>query len=421
MCDNHHNNNTGTNGLTENRYNVIVKMLYSIAKREGIENPKFEISKGSEKGDGFVGEKNRVILQGSNKSMDLFVKGAPTSEAFQKLFDTRPLYLLEIMFYKDVYPTFNKFQTEKNIPKPFTSVIEYVDICSEEGNQILIMQNARSLGYELSDKMKRMNKEHVEFVYTEYGKYHGISFAMKDQQRKAYQELVNRIPAVALEIFSEKMAEPLIEMAKQGKPLFDPETETDKYNRYLDYLDNMLEKIKGLAQQNHPYTVIVHGDCWSNNMMFKYSSKSDKVHPESMCLLDFQLIGQASPVMDLAYFLYASAPKEIYDNLDHYLHVYYDSLSKTIRDLGSDPEVLMPFEELKHHWKLYSVYGLMMSSMVLKICTQERDEIMEFTEVMDATNGEDMMAGLTKKGKHDKLYNQRLKDLIEHMMDNDYI
>lgn len=410
-----------TNGLTENRYNVIMKMLQAIAKREGIKNPKFEMSKGSEKGDGFVGEKSRVIIQGDNKSMDLFVKGAPTNEAFIKAFDPRPIYLLEIMFYNDVYPTLNKFQTEKNIPNPFNGVIECVDTCSDLRNEILILQNIRTLGYELWDKMKQMNKEHVEFVYTEYGKYHGISYALKDQQPKAYQELVDRLPTVALDLFTEKMADALTQMAEKGRSLFDPEREADKYNKYSQYLDNLQDKIKALAQQNHPYAIIVHGDCWSNNMMFKYASNGDKVRPEKMCLLDFQLIGQGSPVLDLAYFTYASSPKAIYGNLDHYLKIYYKSLCKTIRDLGSDPEQLIPFEVLKDHWKLYSKYGLLMSSLVLKICTQERDEIMEFAEVMEETNGEDMLHGFTKKGKHDDLYNQRLKDLLEHMIDNEYI
>lgn len=415
-----HNNNTATNGLTENRYNVIIKMLHSIAKREGIENPKIEMSKGSEKGDGFIGEKSRAILQGDNKSMDLFVKGAPTDQAFKDLFDPRPIYLLEIMFYNDVYPAFNKFQSEKNIPKPFTSIVECVDTCSEEGNEILILQNARNLGYELSDKMKQMNKEHIEFIYTEYGKYHGISFALKDQQPKVYQALVDKLPINALALIAEKLEVGILKMVEKGKELFDPEKEADKYNTYSAYVDNLHDFVLNVAHHKDAYKVIVHGDCWSNNMMFKYAANSDKSCPEKMCLVDFQLIGETSPVLDLSYVLYASSPKEIYDNLDQYLHVYHNSLSKTIRDLGSDPEVLMPFDELKNQWKMYSRYGLMMASGVLKICIQERDEVMDFAEALEENNG-DPMAGFTKEGKHEALYHKRFRNLIEHMIANEFI
>lgn len=409
-----------TYGLTEYRFNKIMEMLHTIAKREGISNPKFDISKGSERGDGYCGEKTRVALKGDNKSMDLFVKGAPTDDAFKKAFDPRPIFLLEIMFYTDILPIFNDFQISKKISNPFTSLIECFDTCNDAENEVLVLQNVKSLGYEQWNKKNQMNKEHVEFVYTEYGKYHGISYALRDQKPEVYQGLLDRLPVVAMEQMGRTMPDSFNQMAELGRGLFDPVKEADLYKKYVAYLDYLPDYVQKLADQTDQYRVFIHGDCWSSNMMFKYAS-SDKMRPEKMCFLDFQICASHSPAMDLSYFMYSSSPKEIYDNLDHYLQVYYDSLSKTIRDLGSDPEALIPFAELKNQWKKFSRYGLMMSSIVLKICIQEEDEVMDFSDAMEASGGTEKMAGFTKKGRHDAVYNERLKSLLVHMIKNNFL
>lgn len=411
-----------SSALTESRYNVILSILQKIAIKEGITNPKIDIIKGCEKGDGYGGEKSIAIVKGDNKTLELFIKGAPTNPAIKQAMDLRPIYMLEILFYQDIYPTFNEFQTRKNIPKPFTSVIGCVDTCTEIDNELLILQNARNLGFELWDRKKQMNPEHTAFVFTEYGKFHGLSYALKDQEPKVFQDLVGRFYANGFEILARLVLDACIKLAENVKSQFDPSKEASVYTSYCKFVGSMREFFVKLQHDDeNKYKVITHGDCWCNNMMFKYAPNSNKTTPERMCLLDFQIIGHASPVLDLAYFMYASAPREVYDNLDNYLKIYHDSLTKTVCDLGSNQNVVPTWAELKNQWKLYSKYGLIMAMLALKACLQETDEVQDIAEVVEANENNDLMAGFTKSIKNDDLYYQIITSVIRHMAANDFL
>jgi len=256
-------------------------------------------------------------------------------------------------------------------------------------------------------------------VFKEYGKLHGTSFAMKDQNAQLYEGMEQNLE----EIFSRKTSPPdmfsmFFAAMDKLKDLFCPEQEKEYYERTLllkDAISNFFEE----AEENPgDHTVICHGDCWCNNMMFKYEDKANPNKPTGMCLLDFQIAKTASPVIDLSYFFYVSSPKEFMDNLDHYLKIYYESLCQHVRALGSDPEKLFPFSALKSDWKRLSKFGFIMSTMVFKAMLREKDEILDFTDVTAETSMSDIFG---KESKSDVLVNARLKSLITHLFENDFI
>ncbi|ENN80771.1 hypothetical protein YQE_02811, partial [Dendroctonus ponderosae] len=93
------------------------------------------------------------------------------------------------------------------------------------------------------------------------------------------------------------------------------------------------------------YAAWTHGDiCWSNNLMFKYCANGEL---ESIKFLDHQLGRNSTPVHDLSYLFYSGALKAEFYKLDYYLDLYYQSFSKFARELGADPNELLPLEALK--------------------------------------------------------------------------
>lgn len=409
------------NGTTKERYEIIIKMLQNIVKYEGIKNAKIDILDGYVKGEGYAGEKHLANLYGDNKTMELFVKGAPTNEAYKKVCNLRLMFLCEILFYKDIIPIYFDFQRRKNIAKPFTSVLKCVESCIDVGNEIIIMENAKSLGYKMWDKKLLMNQEHVNIAFVEFGKLHGLAYALKDQHPEIYQGILDKFPGNVLEEIGEGFIPGLQALAEKGKLLLCPEKQGSAYECYSKYVDSMPEFQRNLVHQKDEYSIIIHGDAWSSNIMFKYDDHSNQSIPKQMILLDFQMIREGSPVLDIAYLMYACASKEVYNNLNHHLQIYYDSLSRTIRDLGSNPEVLFPFEVLKHQWEIYAKFGLTMAVLNLKASIQEDDEVLDMTEGLEQSGGTDMLAGFTKDCRNEELYHQRLKELIIHMIDCKFI
>ena len=131
-----------------------------------------------------------------------------------------------------------------------------------------------------------------------------------------------------------------------------------------------------------------------------------------MRLIDFQLMFVGTPVCDLSYCLYSGASKKVFDNLNDYLEVYYDSFSSFVKSLGSDTEKLFPFSALKDHWKKYSRFGLIMALAVIKMKLTHSEDIVDLTDDIEM----DQFAEIMAKQKFDaESYNKRVRGLLWHM------
>lgn len=47
----------------------------------------------------------------------------------------------------------------------------------------------------------------------------------------------------------------------------------NKFENFLD--DNFFQRMVALVQPKEPVSVICHGDCWTNNILFKYSDAGE--------------------------------------------------------------------------------------------------------------------------------------------------
>lgn len=81
-------------------------------------------------------------------------------------------------------------------------------------------------------------------------------------------------------------------------------------------------------------------------------------------ILDYQTIAYVSPAYDIFHNLFHSIDKELRDlEYENLLTLYYETLSKTIRQLGSDPNELFTFANLKNELKRFGNYALIMGPL----------------------------------------------------------
>lgn len=138
-----------------------------------------------------------------------------------------------------------------------------------------------------------------------------------------------------------------------------------------------------------------------------------------MALVDFQLSRLGSPVLDLAYFVYVSAPKPVLDNLNDYLVIYYESLSTNLIQLGSDPSKVYPFGVLQQHWGKYARFALTVGSVIIHAMLSDADEAVDFAEVADS--GKDVSASFDYEIKEQAEYERRMRDMFLHFSENNFI
>lgn len=252
--------------------------LNKIAKDEGFVEHTLHYESGSNHGDGFIAAMVAVTIKGkrmvdldNEKELSLMCKLLPENKARREFFNSVLLFEREVLVYNEILPMFEKFQLERNIslsdgffkyPKSYLAVAD-----ATKNHYVIIMENVKVSGYELWDKMIPVDFDTSSIFVATLGRFHGLSFALRDQKPELFQKLLD------LEVVLTAMAEsPNVVNMMTGS--------IDKANEHLVREDeiNLLNKLKEnytplfkkLFARNAAgrSAVFIHGDCWNNNFCF---------------------------------------------------------------------------------------------------------------------------------------------------------
>lgn len=154
--------------------------------------------------------------------------------------------------------------------------------------------------------------------------------------------------------------------------------------------------------------------------ILSYLSFTIKDITEDLRFIDWQGIQYASPAIDLLYNIFSSTDKALrvkeYDNM---LMCYHKSLAKMVKLLGSDPDNLFTFEDLKRELKRCGNFALLMAPMLIQISQADSSEAPSFDEMFDKmTKGEtnqEFITGLSAKGQLQ--YDQQINGVVEHIIE----
>jgi len=135
---------------------------------------------------------------------------------------------------------------------------------------------------------------------------------------------------------------------------------------------------------------------------------------QNVRLLDHQLLRDSTPVHDLSYFFYSGASKKDFDKLDEYLELYYESFCSFCRELGSDPEKLLPFEALKSDWKKFSLLGIKMGLMIWQVKLLAKEEIAKI--VTKEHSQQEFTEGMNKTYESDT-FKRNISDILLHAVE----
>lgn len=93
----------------------------------------------------------------------------------------------------------------------------------------------------------------------------------------------------------------------------------------------------------------------------------------------------ASPVVDILHIIFTSTDTQFrareYHNL---IRCYYDSLSSTIRQLGSDPERVFSFDDLQNELKRCGKVAALIAPYMLRVILAQPKDIRNYDQMNDA-------------------------------------
>lgn len=247
------------------------KLIRSITAKEGITDYDITLNPGSIRGDNYLGVITTVTIKdrASTRELNFILKAALKNEAARKQTPVRALYLREFYVYEEIFKAYEELQKENNVKNPFKAYAECYGTCSEEFDECLVLKNMKTIGYKMWSRMEPMNAEHIAMVLTQYGKLHGVSMALKHKKPELYNDFKKNMTNVFLAKMSDEFLKEFLlkKFNRLAEDLKDNPEVSLLVRRYID------EKLMDFAvdvQKPTEFDVFTHGDCWNNNMLFKY-------------------------------------------------------------------------------------------------------------------------------------------------------
>ena len=251
--------------------------LEKVASAEGFRNYDLKVDHGSAIGDGFVGLIYKVIIQeiDSDKKLSVVLKFPPENQARRRDFGAMDLFKREVFVYNEFLPELVKFQKERhikeadgfyNFPKCY-----FAEFNEEKDDSVIIMEDLRENGYKMWDKYSPVNLEHTKLIMLALGKLHALSFALKTQKPELFEKFKSMNDFMTDKMGDEKMAGMMSATVQRAVATID-EKDVKSRNRALRLLEDYSQMMRELTdpKRAEPFTIVGHGDCWSNNFMFQY-------------------------------------------------------------------------------------------------------------------------------------------------------
>lgn len=139
--------------------------------------------------------------------------------------------------------------------------------------------------------------------------------------------------------------------------------------------------------------------------------------PVEVVLIDYQLSRYASPITDIAYFLYMSHTEEnfLVDHYDSIMDIYYATLTAVLRECYLNVEEIYPKEIFRKHLEVYSVFGLVESLISMMIITAPTEETLKMAEIKDQFCDEGFVEVSCNYG-----FQTRVNNIVNHFFSKKY-
>ncbi|XP_044727921.1 uncharacterized protein LOC123291637 [Chrysoperla carnea] len=403
-----------------------------IIREENIINYTKTIQAGSQKGDNYLGGIYRIIIKGVDsetnnpRELSLILKCSTRAGAFRELVPHNQVFKREVFMYDKYFPELYKIQEENGLEDGFKKVAKLYKFCTDDLDEFLIFEDMKEKGFTMLSRLQYLDLEHCHFVLRQLACLHGLGFVFKHQKPELFEKLTSNITNVFNELINSPMYNGFVEhtLGMANKAAESLENDTENLKKFKEFQLKMMDKIEFLMKPefvDKEYSILVHNDCWNNNILFKHEDENNSTKPTDICLLDWQISELHSPVKDLSYFIYNCTSSELRNShFNDLLNYYYEQLTQVITDCNCSIDVCYPRTVFDDHVKRFFVHGTIFSLMTIPLFTSDSDDIPDHYNM--EKNGEEFdLSVFNFKSKNDALYKIRMSGILKHAIANKFI
>ncbi|XP_068083604.1 uncharacterized protein [Anabrus simplex] len=351
------------------------------ALRSGDNNPTLtvlscKVSMANSVGDGYSSDMYRIIARlGGSQERRVIVKCHPQGGFREVLLKKANVFDIETRMLQETLPAMYKLlnDAKPGVYQPFAAK------CVYHGNdpiQFIVLEDLRHSGFTLAKRHEGMDLMHCTMVVRALARYHAASIGLHNQNPSSV-ESYNKF------VYNQDMKEEMVKIFETGiRCLSEEVSQWPGFEKYAWKLKKLESKfydkiVETTKRKNNEFNVLLHGDTWTNNIMFKYA---DCVL-EDIRFVDFQLAYYGSPALDLQYFLHACTKQEIRMNyVDKLIEEYHGTLAETLEILGCSHRSV-PLAVIRKAFDDCAFYGLVAATAVLPIVLSKPEDGLDVDDV----------------------------------------
>ncbi|CAG0895145.1 unnamed protein product [Darwinula stevensoni] len=387
-----------------------------------IEVKDFRSERATEAGDNFATIVYRITANYSKgceekKSCEAVYVGKflPVQPKHREFVQQFRIFDREVAVYNDLIPAMINLQKEKlgrddilvpNIPRCIYANGESTPIAA------VIMEDLRKKGFRLADKYQGLQPDEVRLLMEAYGRYHGLGVFVDRHSDFSSRPIFSDNPFQTFPEFQDMMRNCLNSMCKVLEEIPGQEENARKMKDYVVKVDGGRERLFEFMGRKGKLLTFLHGDCWCNNMMFRYDP--DTGAPVEIKILDLQIVVYGNPCRDLMHALYTSTSKETREQMPALFKLYHDTLISTTNSLGIVLDY--SYEEFEKEIAGYEEFGFLLAMFVIPIIMAEKKDIPDFTKT-DLNMDELVRLREQQLAKGSSAIKKRLVDVVEHMVE----
>lgn len=248
-------------------------IIYEIADKLRLQDIEYTSEYGTDDIDNFMFGIFKVELRGYQDDQKvhykIILKWHPDPK-MRKLF--RDLYLREYTFYQYIVPELLDIQRCFNIIEGLKTKFSNCFYASAEYNkETIAFHSITDDGFRMLDRFQETDVAHASLVVKNLAKLHALSFVLEKVKPTVFEELKTRCHTDVQYSDLNRVSKSMECYYKASvNVVFDPvvrEKLRALLPRFLQVLNRCTMPV--------PYSVICHGDCWNNNILYRHQV-SDK-------------------------------------------------------------------------------------------------------------------------------------------------
>lgn len=293
----------------------------------------------------------------SLKPITFMLKVGHDNDVSRDLMKKHDIFDVESGMYRDIVPEFEQMYADVGVKVKFGAKSYQLPT----DHPYILLENLKVQGFKNVNRIEGFDMEHTKSVLKKIAQWHAAS-AVRVASKGMYPQE-----------YSTAFFKP--ESYELMKSIFDSNTQTildcfKDYDNAEDYYDKVArlqprmtdEIFKILPVDPNEFNVLNHGDCWSNNIMFKYD---DNGKLEETYLVDFQLPRYTTPAQDLLYFIISSTKLDIkLKEFDYFIKYYHENLTESL-ELLKYGKSIPSLKEIHTILFKYGIFAYMTSTNIM--------------------------------------------------------